>query len=200
MIEEKMTDNELIRLALEDSAQTKLTMISSCSETLQTAATWVAQAMKNGNCLLICGNGGSAADSQHIATEFVVRLSSQSQRDALPALALTTDTSTLTAAANDFGFEKIFSRQVEALGRPGDILLTISTSGRSPNVLEAAKAARSKGIKVIAFSGSEKRDLGALADLCLCIPSDNSQRIQEGHITAGHLLVSLVEKRLAEIR
>ena len=192
-----MSEEELIRQALEESARTKQAMIQSCSETLKTAAAWIAEAMQKGNTLLICGNGGSAADSQHIATEFVVRLTSDSQRGALPAIALTTDTSTLTAAANDFGFERIFSRQVEALGRSGDILIAISTSGRSPNVIEAAKEARKRNMKVIAYLGSEKRELGALADLCLCIPSDNGQRIQEGHITAGHLLVSLVEKRLA---
>lgn len=193
-----MSEDELIRQALEESARTKQVMIQSCSETLKTAAAWIAQAMQKGNTLLICGNGGSAADSQHIATEFVVRLTSDSRRGALPAIALTTDTSTLTAAANDFGFDKIFSRQVEALGHPGDVLVAISTSGRSPNVIEAAKAAKARKIKVIAFLGSEERELGTQADLCLCIPSDNGQRIQEGHITAGHLLVSLVEKRLAE--
>ncbi len=193
-----MNEDELIRRALEESAQTKQAMISSCGETLKTAAAWIAKVMQKGNMLLICGNGGSAADSQHIATEFVVRLTSDSRRDALPAIALTTDTSTLTAAANDFGFDKIFSRQVEALGRPGDILIAISTSGRSPNVVEAAKTAKKRGMKVIALLGSAKRELGALADLCLCIPSDNGQRVQEGHITAGHLLVGLVERRLAE--
>lgn len=191
-----MTDNELIRRGLEESSKTKLAMIESCGEALITAADWIAQAMKNGNSLLICGNGGSAADSQHIATEFVVRLTSDNERGALSALALTTDTSTLTAASNDYGFNKVFSRQVEALGRKGDILLAISTSGRSPNVIEAARAAKDRVMQVIAFLGSQKRDLGELADLCLCVPSEDSQRVQEGHITAGHLLVSLVEKRL----
>jgi D-sedoheptulose 7-phosphate isomerase len=193
-----MSEDELIRRALEESARTKREMIQTCGEALKTAAAWVAAAMRKGNILMTCGNGGSAADSQHIATEFVVRLTSESRRGPLPALALTTDTSTLTAASNDFGFEKVFARQIEALGRPGDILIAISTSGRSPNVIEAARAAHDRGIKVIAFLGSEKRDLGEQADLCVCIPRDDSQRVQEGHITAGHLLVSLVEKRLAE--
>jgi D-sedoheptulose 7-phosphate isomerase len=191
-----MTDNELIRKALEDSAQTKLKMIEACGEDLKTAAGWIAEAMKSGGKLLICGNGGSAADAQHIATEFVVRLTSESPRkNALPALALTTDTSTLTAASNDFGFERIFARQVEAHGRKGDVLIAISTSGNSPNVIAAAETAREMGMKIIAFLGAEKRKLGNVADLCICIPSGDGQRIQEGHITAGHLLVALTEMR-----
>lgn len=192
-----MTDKELIQQVLEESAKTKLDMINQCSEALQTASEWISQAMKNGKTLLLCGNGGSAADAQHIATEFVVRLTAESQRGALPALALTTDTSTLTAAANDFGFDQIFSRQVEALGKQGDILIAISTSGRSPNVIKAAQVAKDRGIKVIALLGAEKRELGAIADLSICIPSLNGQRVQEGHITAGHLLVTLVERKLA---
>jgi D-sedoheptulose 7-phosphate isomerase len=191
-----MTDGELIRASLEESSKTKLAMIDSCSAELIKASDWVAAAMNAGNALLICGNGGSAADSQHIATEFVVRLTSETERGALPAIALTTDTSTLTAASNDYGFNQVFSRQVEALGRAGDILIAISTSGSSANVIEAARAAKKRGMKVVAFLGSQKRELGELADLSLCIPSHNSQRVQEGHITAGHLLVSLVEKRL----
>lgn len=193
-----MSDDELIRSALESSARIKQEMITACLEPLKTAALWIAEAMKKGHVLLLCGNGGSAADSQHISTEFVVRLTSQTRRGALPAIALTTNTSTLTAAANDFGFDKIFSRQIEALGRAGDVLIAISTSGHSPDVLEAARCARKKGLKVIAFLGAQKRELGALADLCLCIPSEDSQRVQEGHITAGHILVSLVERRLLE--
>ncbi|RJP73135.1 MAG: SIS domain-containing protein [Candidatus Zixiibacteriota bacterium] len=195
-----MSDDERIRTALESSARTKTAMISACSTALKTAADWIAQAMSRERTLLLCGNGGSAADCQHLATEFVVRLSADSRRGALPALALTTDTSTLTAAANDFGFEHIFSRQVEALGRPGDVLIAISTSGRSSNVVAAARAARDRGMKVIAFLGEEKRELGDMADLCLCIPASDSQRVQEGHITAGHILVGLVESRLASPR
>jgi D-sedoheptulose 7-phosphate isomerase len=193
-----MSDDELIRLSLEASARTKQDMIAACTEPLIKAAVWIAAAMRDGQALLLCGNGGSAADCQHIATEFVVRLTALNQRRALPALALTTDTSTLTAAANDFGFDFIFSRQIEALGRKDDVLIAISTSGRSPNILEAARAARAKNMKVIAFLGAERRELGDLADLCLCVPSEDGQRVQEGHITAGHILVALVEKKLAE--
>ncbi len=191
-----MTQDELIRMALEDSAQTKLKMVEACGEELKTAAGWIAETMRRGGKLLICGNGGSAADAQHIATEFVVRLTSDSPRkNALAALALTTDTSTLTAASNDFGFDRVFARQVEAHGRPGDVLIAISTSGNSPNVIAAAKTAQDRGMKVIAFLGAEKRALGDAADLCICIPSRDGQRIQEGHITAGHLLVALTEMR-----
>lgn len=195
-----MSDDAIIRAALESSAKTKQEMIATCSEALKTAAHWIAKALSQGNKLLLCGNGGSAADCQHISTEFVVRLTAKTQRGALPALALTTNSSTLTAAANDFGFDKIFSRQIEALGRPGDVLIAISTSGSSPNVLEAARAAKGLNIKVIAFLGEQGRELEALADLCLCIPSDDSQRIQEGHITSGHILVALVEKRLLAMK
>ncbi|HEX7345088.1 MAG TPA: SIS domain-containing protein [bacterium] len=193
-----MSDDSFIRAALESSARTKREMIAACSESLKTASVWIADAMKAGNKLLLCGNGGSASDCQHISTEFVVRLTSKMQRAALPAIALTVNTSTLTAAANDFGFEHIFARQVEALGCAGDILIAISTSGSSPNVLEAAREARRRGLKVIAFLGLQKRELGHLADLCLCIPSEDGPRIQEGHITAGHILVSLVENRILQ--
>jgi D-sedoheptulose 7-phosphate isomerase len=193
-----MNDSDLIRAALEASAQVKLAMIADCGEALETAALWITNAMRCGNKVMLCGNGGSAADSQHISTEFVIRLSALNPRRALPALALTVNTSTLTAAANDFGFERIFARQVEALGRSGDVLIAISTSGRSPNVLEAAREARHRGLKVVAFLGRAKEELGDLADLCICIPSDDAQRVQEGHITAGHILVGLVEKQLAQ--
>jgi len=193
-----MSEDELIRATLEASSQTKLAMISACSEALITSAVWIADAMKVGKKLLLCGNGGSAADCQHISAEFVVRLSPKVQRSALPAIALTVNTSILTAAANDFGFERIFARQIEALGQSGDILIAISTSGSSPNVLEAAREARRRGLKVIAFLGLQKRELGHLAHLCLCIPSEDAQRIQEGHITAGHVLVSLVENRILQ--
>ncbi len=192
----KPTEEELIQQAMAASAAVKTAMVAACSEALQQAAQWISAAFKNGNKILFCGNGGSAADCQHLATEFVVRLTAESHRGALAALALTTDTSTLTAAGNDFGFDQIFARQVEALGQPGDVLIAISTSGKSANVIAAARTARQRKLKVIALVGQEPRELGAAADLCLCIPSTDGQRIQEGHITAGHILVSLVEKRL----
>jgi len=144
--------------------------------------------------IYFCGNGGSAADSQHIAAEFVVRLSSARDRRSLPALALTTDTSVLTAAANDFGYERVFARQVEALGNPGDILVGLSTSGRSANVLEALKVARSKGMITVGFTGGDGGDMVHLCDYVYVVESGDTCRIQEIHEVVGHLIVGLVEK------
>ena len=154
--------------------------------------------IKSGGKILLCGNGGSAADCQHIAGELVVRLNSDSQREALPAISLTVNPSVVTASANDFGFERIFSRQVEALGRPGDCLLCISTSGSSPNLLFACEAAKKKGLKTFALLGKGGGELKDLVDFSLVVPSNDTQRIQEVHITIGHILVMLIEKNLIE--
>lgn len=152
--------------------------------------------IKSGGKILLCGNGGSAADCQHIAGELVVRLNSDSKREALPAMALTVNPSVVTASANDFGFESIFSRQVEALGKPGDCLLCISTSGNSPNLLLACEAAKKKGVKTFALLGKGGGKLKDLVDFSFIVPSNDTQRIQEVHITIGHILVLLVEKHL----
>jgi D-sedoheptulose 7-phosphate isomerase len=154
--------------------------------------------IKSGGKILLCGNGGSAADCQHIAGELVVRLNSDSQREALPAIALTVNPSVVTASANDFGFERIFSRQVEALGTPGDCLLCISTSGNSPNLLFACESAKKKGLKTYALLGKGGGELKDMADFSFVVPSDDTQRIQEVHITIGHILVMLIEKNLIE--
>ncbi len=151
---------------------------------------------KNGNKLLLCGNGGSAADCQHIATELMIRLNHHIQRPALPAIALTTDTSNLTAGGNDIGFENVFARNVEGLGNKGDFLLAISTSGNSPNVIKAVDMAHKKGMKVIGFLGGSGGKLKDLVDLPIIIPSSNVQRIQEGHITVAHIICELVEHKL----
>ena len=143
--------------------------------------------------MLFCGNGGSAADAQHLATELVGRLDSSSDRDPLPGLALTTDTSALTALSNDYGFEEVFARQVRALGRDGDVLVCLTTSGRSPNVVRAAEAARERGMRVVALSGPARTPLDDLADVTIHVPGDTSGHIQQGHITLGHLLCSLAE-------
>ncbi|MBC8276936.1 MAG: SIS domain-containing protein [FCB group bacterium] len=162
-----------------------------------TAASMIAGCLKKpGRKIMFCGNGGSAADSQHLATEFIVRLSASRERRALAAIALTTDTSTLTAAANDYGYEHIFARQVEALGNEGDILVCISTSGNSANVVKAAEAAKSRGVKLIGFLGREPGLLGPMMNILINIPSDVCNRVQEGHITAGHIIVELVENIL----
>ena len=144
--------------------------------------------------LLFCGNGGSAADAQHLATEYVVRY--VRNRAAYPAIALTTDTSLLTAAGNDFGFDSIFARQVEALAGPGDLLIIHSTSGESPNVLRAAEAARAKGVRVLAFSARDGGKLRSLADHSVVIPTQRTDRAQELHLCIEHLICDLVEREL----
>ena len=144
--------------------------------------------------LLFCGNGGSAADAQHMATEYVVRYTRN--RAAYPAIALTTDTSLLTAAGNDFGFDSVFARQVEALAAPDDLLIIHSTSGESPNVLRAAEAARAKGVRVLAFSARDGGRLRALADHSVVIPTQRTDRAQELHLCIEHLICDLVEREL----
>jgi len=153
-------------------------------------------AFRNGKKLLLCGNGGSAADCQHIATELVIRLSHNLQRPALPAISLTTDSSNLTAGANDIGFENVFMRSVQGLGNEGDILLAISTSGNSQNIVKAVEVAKSKKMKTIGFLGGSGGKLKSLVDLSIIIPSANVQRIQEGHITIAHIICELVEDEL----
>lgn len=160
-------------------------------------ATLCAAAMRSGHKILFCGNGGSAAECQHLATELVVRLSADCERAALPALALTTDTSLLTACANDYGFESVFARQVEALARPGDVLILLSTSGKSANLLQAARSARARGVHTAGLLGADATPLNDLLDVALHMPSPFSQRVQEGHLLCGHVLVELIEDQLA---
>ena len=150
--------------------------------------------LRSGGTLFFCGNGGSAADAQHIATEYVVRYSVS--RRPLAAVALTTDSSLLTAAANDLGFERVFARQVEALCRPGDLLVLHSTSGESPNLLAAAGAARERSVATVAFLGRGGGALASLVDEALVVPSDDSGRIQVIHLALEHLIVELVEAEL----
>lgn len=166
------------------------------AETIAAMATRYEAALRRGGTLFFAGNGGSAADAQHLATEYVVRY--QTQRPALRAIALTTDTSLLTAAANDLGFDEVFARQVEALARPGDVLILHSTSGESPNVIRAAQAARARGVEVIALLGRTGGDLKDLADVALVVPSDDTARIQELHLVVQHLICAWVEERLTE--
>ncbi|KAB0638881.1 phosphoheptose isomerase [Burkholderia stagnalis] len=154
----------------------------------------IVAALGAGGKVLIAGNGGSAADAQHIAGEFVSRFNFD--RPGLPAIALTTDTSVLTAIGNDYGYEKLFERQVQALGRPGDVFWGISTSGRSPNVLRAMEEARKNGLFVTGFTGANSNAMGELADLCVCVPSRETPKIQEGHILLGHIVCGLVEERV----
>lgn len=149
------------------------------------------KALRSGRKILFAGNGGSAADAQHWAGELVSRF--YFDRPGLPAIALTTDTSILTAIGNDYGYDYTFARQVEALGRAGDVLVAISTSGNSPNILRAAEAARARGMRVLGFTGHGGGKLAPLSDICFRMPSDETPRIQEGHEIVGHLLCALIE-------
>lgn len=164
------------------------------AETVAEIARRIAAAFRAGNKLLVAGNGGSAADAQHIAAEFLSRF--RFDRAPLPAIALTTDTSILTAVGNDYGFEQVFARQVRGLGRAGDVLLAISTSGRSPNVLLALEAARACGLTRIGFTGRRGEPLRQACDLCLVAPSDETALIQQVHLMAAHAVCGLVEEDL----
>lgn len=166
------------------------------AETIGAIALRYEAALRRGGTLFFAGNGGSAADAQHIATEYVVRY--QTQRPALRAVALTTDTSLLTAAANDMGFDEVFARQVEALARPGDVLVLHSTSGESPNVIRAAQSARARQVEIVAFLGRTGGQLKDLADVALVVPSEDTARIQELHLAVEHLICDWVEERLTE--
>jgi len=166
-----------------------------CGSSILAAADIIANSFRSGGKLLLCGNGGSAADCQHLAAEFTSRLTADFARPGLPALALTTDTSFLTAYANDFDFDGIFARQVQALGKPGDVLLGLSTSGGSKNVVAAVESARALGMKVVILCGSRGR-LRELADVAICVPSDVTQHIQETHLAIEHLICHFVERAL----
>jgi len=184
---------EIVIKELEESASIKRAMAEGLANTIADAARMVLKAYRGGGKVLLVGNGGSAADAQHIACELVGRF--KMERKGLPAVALTTNTSILTALANDYGYDAIFSRQLEALADARDVLIAITTSGTSPNILKAVEAARSKGTKVIGLTGETGGKLKELADLTIMIPSGNTQRIQEAHITIGHIICCLVEKR-----
>jgi D-sedoheptulose 7-phosphate isomerase len=162
--------------------------------TLAAAADRVAAALEAGNKILFAGNGGSAADAQHLAGELIGRFGYD--RAPLAAIALTTDSSALTAIANDYGYNRVFERQVQGLGRPGDVLIAISTSGRSSNIINAIAAARAAEMVVIGFTGQSGGDMAARCDVCLRAPVEATPLVQQLHITAGHLVCALVEERL----
>jgi D-sedoheptulose 7-phosphate isomerase len=188
--------NKFFEESLRQSSETKINMIAACRDSIFEASETIKNSFSNGGKLLLCGNGGSAADCQHIATEFVIRLSHDFKRPSLPAIALTTDTSNLTAGSNDLGFENVFARSVEGLGRKGDVLIAISTSGNSKNILNAVKTAKSKGIFVIGLLGGNGGNMKNETNLNIIIPATNTQRIQEGHITAGHIICEIVEREM----
>jgi len=181
----------IIANALEESLRIKEDFVKKNTSKLIEFAQYLSNAFRNAKKLMICGNGGSAADAQHLAAEFVNRF--QLDRSPLPALALTTDTSIITSVANDYRYEDVFSKQIEALGIKGDILLAISTSGRSPSVLAAIRTARKKGVYTVGFIGGDGGDMPRLVDLPLLVESEHTPRVQEVHILAGHLICELVE-------
>lgn len=189
-------DHERIREAIETHRAMTEAFESSGVATVLAMADRIAQSLRSGGTLYLCGNGGSAADAQHIAGEFVGRF--RIERRALPAVALSTDTSVLTCIGNDYDYASVFSRQVEALVRPGDVLWAFSTSGTSPNVLKAAQAAREKDAHVLAFTGRANSKLQAMADLCLCAEAAVTARSQEIHQLAYHIICDLVEQELGK--
>lgn len=179
-----------------DSAEVKIRFADQYGPRIEAVARRMAEVLHRGGKLLFFGNGGSAADAQHLAAEFVNRF--LRDRGALAAIALTTDTSALTSIGNDLGFDQVFSRQVEALGRPGDLVVAISTSGNSPNVLRAVEAARRLGCVTVGFTGGSGGRLAKAVDEAFVVPSAETPRIQETHITLGHALCALVEDLLVE--
>lgn len=185
---------EIVIEELEESANIKRMIAQSLSDKIVNAAKIIIDTYKAGGKVLLIGNGGSAADAQHIAAELVGRF--KLERKGLPAIALTTDTSILTALANDYGYDTVFSRQLEALATDKDVLIAITTSGTSPNILKAVEVAKSKNIKVIGLTGGDGGKLQDVADITIIVPSCNIPRIQEAHITIGHIICNLVERRL----
>lgn len=182
---------DVVRAHLTESGRVKEQVAAECGEAIVTAAGVLSDAIRSGKKILLCGNGGSAADCQHIAAEFVSVLDQRFPRPAMAAIALTTDTSFLTANANDFGFENIFARQVDALGNAGDVLVAISTSGRSPNVVAGLRRARERKLKTVVLTGRSGGAMNDLGDVMIRVPSDSTQHIQESHIAIGHLLCEL---------
>jgi D-sedoheptulose 7-phosphate isomerase len=197
-MEPKTVTKESSRDTLLESSSV-LSKMADQTEIIEKVADVLVEAYKNGKKMVLFGNGGSAADAQHIATELVSGFTIH-DRKSLPALALTTDTSALTAIGNDFDYEQVFSRQVESMVQPGDVVIAISTSGNSKNVIRAAQMARSKKAIVVGFAGQTGGQLKKECDYCICVPSTSTPRIQECHITIGHILCARVEYEVAEAR
>jgi len=184
----------LLTSSLEEHLQAMRALLDSRLGEIEAAGRLICDALTAGKKILLCGNGGSAADAQHIAAELVGRY--ERQRRAFPAVALTTDTSALTALSNDYGYETVFARQVEALATSGDVLIAISTSGKSPNILKAAEKARALGCRTIALAGCSGEPLAGQCDLAVVVPSERTSRVQEAHITIGHLWCEMVDAML----
>lgn len=185
-----------IKKQLETSIHVKQKLLQDAEalNTVEKVAEACIEAFRKGNKILLAGNGGSAADAQHIAAEFVGRY--EQDRSGIPALALSTNSSTVTAVANDYGYDAIFQRQIQALGKKGDVFFGFSTSGRSPNVVAAVQECRQLGLITVGMTGAGGGDLLELCDYCIRVPADNTARVQESHITLGHIICSLVEQTL----
>ena len=181
-----------IRSQLAEGADIKQSMVDSCSEGILEAADLINDAIRNGNKVLWCGNGGSAAQAQHLSTELLGGLRRHDLAP-LPSVSLTTDSSLLTAWSNDVGFDTLFERQIKGLGSAGDVLIGLSTSGNSENVVKGVDTAEEKGLRVIVLTGRDGGKLAGRGDVCIRVPSDDTQRIQEGHLAAGHIFCELVE-------
>jgi D-sedoheptulose 7-phosphate isomerase len=186
----------MLTRSLEEHLQVLKTLLESGLADVESSGRVICEALAAGNKILLCGNGGSAADAQHIAAELVGRY--ESQRRPYPAIALTTDTSALTALSNDFGYEEVFARQVQALAQPGDVLIAISTGGKSPNVVRAAETARSLGCKIIGLTGLHTEPLADYCFITVQVLSERTARVQEGHITIGHLWCEMVDEILGK--
>lgn len=182
--------------AIEEHIEIFGRLLSESSESIEECGDSIVRCLENGGKILLCGNGGSAADAQHIAAELIGRF--EKERRGLPAIALTTDTSALTAIANDYDFTNIYSRQVDALAQPGDLVVCISTSGNSPNIIAAAMIARENGCTTVALTGAGGKKLASVCDHAVVVPSERTARIQEAHITIGHIWCEMVDRRFSE--
>jgi len=191
-----VTDRDWISDSLQAASEVFAETAGSCREEIAAASEAAVECLKAGGKLMLCGNGGSAADAQHIAAEMTVKM--KRVRSPLAAIALTTNTSLLTAQANDLGFDTVFSRQIESLGREGDVLIAISTSGNSPNILRGAETARDMGIKVVGLTGRDGGKLAPMSDIAISVPSDDVPRIQEAHIAIGHLICEFTESTVCK--
>jgi D-sedoheptulose 7-phosphate isomerase len=194
--DKKLSRSTFITDSLKESSDTKLRILQQCAPDISKAVDMIIHAFTSKKKVLLCGNGGSAADAQHLATEFVIRLSPHIKRPGLPAIALTTDSSMLTAGANDLGYDNVFTRSLEALGNEGDVLIGITTSGNSQSVNNAFQKAREMKLATIGFLGKGGGTSKDLVDLAIIVPSDDAQRVQEGHITIGHIIFQEVEQEM----
>lgn len=188
--------SQIAQKNIEESIAVKQRVLETLVPEIERAGYLMADALEHGKKILICGNGGSAADAQHIAAELTGRFKGGNERSALPAMTLSSDPSTITAIGNDYGYEAIFARPVEAWGNAGDVLLGITTSGNSENVAKAIEMARKKNMKVVTLLGKDGGKLKGHADVEIIVPSDTTARIQESHILIGHILCAIIEKKM----